>query len=100
MRPRDFRTFSSEDEEINKLQVNIVETFFPLVSSPISGAALVGPVQLSTAPTQVAHKLGREFKGWLVVSPNAAENIFELARNSTSVTLQATGDVSASILVF
>lgn len=101
MKTRDLRTFSSDVEDVNKLQAALVDCLKPLTSSTLSNVALLSDIALvSGVPSQVAHKLGRELQGWIVVAPNAAAHIFELARNSKTVTLQASADVTLSFLVF
>lgn len=101
MRARDFKTFSSDNEDVNRVQDNVSDAIFPLITASLTGHILVSDIALvAGVPSQVSHKLGRAIKGWLPVAPNAAAQIFERARNKTTVTLEATADVTLSLLVF
>ncbi len=99
VKARDFKTFAGS-EEANRIQDAVTDALLPFTASPLNGHVLVYNISLSTAPTAIAHKLGNQFQGWLVASKDAAEDIFEISRNSKTVTLQATGTVTINLLVF
>ncbi len=96
---RDFKTFNGSDE-VNRLQDNIVEVLNPLIIAPLSSSVLLTNVALSAVPTKVAHKLGRHMQGWIVAAKNANEDVWEIESTKSTITLQATGDVILSLLVF
>lgn len=100
MRTREFKTFSAEDQEVARLQDNVAEFTRPLVASPLTDALLLGPVTVGTTPTEIAHKLGRSMKSWILAAPLANAQVWEVARNSKTITLQASSNVVCSLVVF
>lgn len=100
MRARDFKTFNTEVQDISRLQDNVSEVLKPLTDRPLNGHALLQSIVVQTTPTAVAHKLGSEFQGWMVASINAPETVYEISRNKTTLTLQATGIVTINLVVF
>lgn len=100
MRARDFKTFSPEDADVARLQDNIGDAIYPLINNPLTGHILVGPVTVETTPTTIAHKFDGQLQGWVMVAPNADARVWEVARTKKTLTLQASSQVTCSILVF
>lgn len=100
MRARDLKTFSAEDSEVARLQSALVEAFEPLLKSPFASAVLLPVVTINTTPTQVAHKLGRPLQSWLLAGPTADARVWEIARTSTMLTLQASAEIKTQLVVF
>lgn len=70
---------------------------------PLLDGQLITGVQLSTAPVDVPHELGRPPVGYFEVSKNANAGIFApdpQPDECASLRLQATGDVTVSLWVF
>lgn len=99
MRIRDLRTFSGSDE-VNRLQDNLVDCLEPIIGAPLSNHALLTDIILTTTATPVAHKLGYKPRGWIIAGKNAAQDIYEVSKNKTTLTLQASGTVTVSLVVF
>jgi hypothetical protein len=57
------------DDDLRRVQDNVVKAFLPLSRNPLldgnllEGVALVG----GSADNEVAHKLGRKLRGWVVL---------------------------------
>ncbi len=100
MRARDLKTFRSDNDEMSRIQSALTEAFEPLLNSPLVDAVLLDPVTILTTPTPIAHKLGRAVQSWILAGPTADARVWEVARNKTTLTLQASADVLTQILVF
>ena len=96
---RAFRKIGSETAELNKVQDNVELALGPLLKSPIIDGVLIS-VQLEAGVNTVNHTLGRLPIGWLLVSPEANAQVWQLAKSKTLLTLQASAPITTSLWVF
>jgi hypothetical protein len=57
-------------------------------------------VIITTTGLTVPHSLGRTPRGWIVVDKNADANIWRTAWTSTTISLDSSATVTATILLF
>ena len=100
MRGRDLKTFRTDDDDMSRIQSALTEAFEPLLKSPLVNAVLLGPITIGTTPTPVAHKLGRPLQSWVLAGPLADARVWEVSRNKSTLTLQASAEVTTNLLVF
>lgn len=97
-----FKKSTTENPDVNKVQVNIAEFVTPLISNEMLDGRLIEDVALSTSETLVEHKLGRAYKGWIIVNKNAAQDVYVSSTTLTKryLALTAGGTVTVSLWVF
>lgn len=63
---------------------------------------LIENVSVSTSPTNISHRLGRDWKGYIVTAASASVNVYHTTTtNRDSVlTLTASGSATVSLWVF
>jgi hypothetical protein len=96
---RSFRKLGASDE-LNKVQDNIEYVLGPVLSSAIIDGVLLNDVKLVSGLNVVDHKLGREPRGWIVVSPQANEQIWSSGQTRSTLLLNASGPITSSFWVF
>jgi type IV secretory pathway ATPase VirB11/archaellum biosynthesis ATPase len=69
---------------------------------PIMNGRLVEDVSLSTTATQVSHKLGRAYRGWIITNIDTAATLHVSSETSSDkfITLIASAPCIASLWVF
>jgi hypothetical protein len=87
---------------LDRVQVNVRLFADQLINIPLLDGVLLEDVALSTSETQVKHKLGRAYRGWIIVDKNAQQDVWvsSTALNKTFLSLTAAGTVTVSIWVF
>lgn len=70
----------------NAVQDSIARSLDPITSNPIMSKNIIEGVALTTSVTNIEHKLGRAFRGWIITDNTAAATI----RRDTSSTADAT----------
>lgn len=96
---RAFRKLGASDE-LNKVQDNIEAALGPVLGSAIIDGVLLSNVELQTGLNVVAHKLGREPRGWILVSPQANESIWSSGQTRSTLLINASGPITSSFWVF
>jgi hypothetical protein len=103
-RVRDFRTITSESEDLNKVQQNVTNALEPLINSPLNNCVILENVAVGTSATEIMHKLGRTLRGWTVIRQRADSRIWDVQdtnqRPKTTLLLQASTSVVVDLLVF
>ena len=97
-----FNGIKAKSPELNRIQANI-DTFADSVTSiPILDGNLIKDVELSSSETQVSHKLGRKYRGWIIVDKNAQQDVWVSSTDLTQrfLALTAAGSVTVSLWVF
>lgn len=89
-----------KDPELSRVQDAILLTLNTIVKKDVIDGVLGEGFAITTSPAQIAHGLGRVPLGYFVVSKDAPSDIFDLARDSKTITLQATADVTVSLWIF
>lgn len=96
---RSFRKLGASDE-LNKIQDNIEYALGPVLGSAIIDGVLLRDVVLQAGLNIVDHKLGREPRGWLLVSPQANEQVWSSGQTRASLLINASGPITSSFWVF
>jgi hypothetical protein len=93
----------TSNSEVDRLQFNVAKAYDTLTAAPLASAQILSDVVIGTAPTLIAHGLGRRFVGWYVIRKKATGDVWEspsqVAPNS-SISLQASTPLTVSLLVF
>lgn len=72
----------------------------PVLQAPMLQARRVGEVDLSTTPLEIAHGLGRQLEGWLVVDGDADARVWRTAKDGRTLTLVASASVRGTLWVW
>lgn len=99
---RDFKKVAGGDPNFSKLQERLQDFFAPLLINPTLDGTLLTNVQLTTAETNVGHKLGRKPIGWIIVRKNANAEVWEPSSlyPASFIQLQASANVTIDLWVF
>jgi hypothetical protein len=85
------------------LQFSVADSYDDLIDVPLNAGQLIGPIEISTGLNVVQHKLGRVFRGWIVVRKNADIRLWEPVTQTTpgsTIALQSSGDGIVTFFVF
>ena len=97
---RFLNTHHGTDTVARSLQ-EVEAAFNGLVEVPFLEGRAIGDLDLSTTELKVAHGLGRKPKGFIVLTQDAAQVIYESsASDATHLNLKAGGAVTADVWVF
>lgn len=99
---KEYRQVPSDNPEISAVNVAIADFTRQLTINPMLDGLILDNVVLGTAVTMVSHKLGRPWVGWVILTKNAAADVYAPNRklDSLYLSLQATAPVTVSIRVF
>jgi hypothetical protein len=97
---RAYRKLKTNDADLNKVQDNIALTLRPVLQCPLLGGVQVSEVQVGTTPTPISHTLGQVPQGWYLVDLNANAQVWSTAKDSRTLTLQATSACTVSLWVY
>ena len=100
---RGFKKVNSDNSELAKVQENIDVALKPVLDAAIISGILVKQVSLlSTQDNIIDHKLGREYRGYIVVDKNANANIWTASTKfkQSQLVLATSIDVVVSLWVF
>lgn len=104
MRTVERMNFSGEAApELKRLQDNVIRAVDPLTRSSIVDGVLVGPVPLTTSFAPVAHGLGRQFRGWIVIRNDTSATAWEdftWNAQAASISMRASAACSVYLWVF
>jgi hypothetical protein len=99
-----FTQLWSKDQEVTRVQSHIQKTFAPLLELPFADGVLRADLSIGTADTEIEHKLGRAYEGWLIVGLQTNAVIYESATSNTNknsvIILQASSAATATIFFF
>jgi hypothetical protein len=99
-----FTQLWSKDQEVTRVQSHIQKTFAPLLELPFADGVLRSDLSIGTADTEIEHKLGRAYEGWLVVGLKTNSVVYESATSNTNkssvIILQASSAATATIFFF
>lgn len=91
------------DQNVAKFQENVVEVLQPVLLCPLLDGVLLKSVTVATTPTLVEHKLGREFRGFVITNKNANANVWQTGTNPSSrrfISLQSSTAIQVDLWVF
>ena len=102
---RKFERVSTNDSTLNRIQERVEDALVPVLSSSILDGKIINDVDLASGSTTiVSHGLGRVLSGWIVVSKNAAQHVYDVQSSNNNkdrfLHLTAGGTVTVSLWVF
>jgi hypothetical protein len=72
-----FKTFNSQDIEINRLQDNVGDGFNTVLNAGILDYNIVSNQVLAVGDNIVNHKLGRAVIGWFIIRKRGPGNFYD-----------------------
>lgn len=102
---RKFERVPTNDLTLNRIQERVEDALLPVTGSIILDGKIINDVDLASGTTSiVSHNLGRNIKGWIVISKNAAQHIYDVQSLNDNqdrfLYLTASGTVTVSLWVF
>lgn len=88
------------ERRMSELQGSTQEALRSMGAGTVSNGVQVSSIELSATPVTVAHRLGRQPRGFLVVDRNGAEVVFRTAWDARTITLAAGAAVTVSLWVY
>ena len=99
-----FTQLWSDNQEVTRVQSHIQKTFAPLLELPFADGVLRSDLSIGTADTEIEHKLGRAYEGWLMVGLKTNSVVYESATANTNkssvIILKASTSATANIFFF
>ena len=97
-----FKQLKLPNDTYERMQNNIAQVFDALGRLEILNGRLIENIDLTSAETPVEHRLGRAYRGWIVVNKNAAQDVYvsSTALNELFINLTAGGDGTISLWGF
>lgn len=88
--------------DVDRVQDNIKLFSDQLVDIPILNGQLIENVALTTSAVLVNHKLGRAYRGWIVVDQSANASVYSTTTTLPTrfISLVASNTVTVSLWVF
>lgn len=100
----DLKKIKTQIFELQQFQDSVAEVLGPIRAAEVVDGVLISGVVIPTGtPKSVAHKLGRPPQGWIVVSKNAASDVWEditYSFRSKFLRLSSSADVTINLWVF
>lgn len=72
-----FKTFNTQNIELNRLQDNIADGFGPVLTADILDFNIVKSQVLKVGDNVVNHKLGRPPVGWIIIRKRGPGNFYD-----------------------
>lgn len=98
-----FKKLFTNNYELQKIQDNVSEIFADISLQPILKGNFIDAI-ITTSDTNIEHKLGRAYLGYLVVDKNANAVVYTstAANNSPTrqIILKASGTVTVKLYIF
>lgn len=98
-----FQTIHTRDNpDLDRIQSNVEIFTRPLTNLPLLDGRLIEDITLSTSETLVDHKLGRAYRGWIIVDKDAIQDVYvsSAALPERFLALTAGGAVTVALWVF
>lgn len=88
------------DKNIQLIQDNIDKAITPLQAIPMVGGNVIAGVSLmSGQDNQVAHKLGRTVRYFIIMNLNADSTVWQTGMSESYLTLQCSADCTVTLWV-
>lgn len=99
-----FKKVYAADRVTQAIQDNAEQAFRPLLESPFVGCRLIEDVELvATASNRVAHGLGRDIAGWIVVDRDASGSVWRVSPSTSPdrvLLLSSSAAMTVDLIVF
>lgn len=88
--------------KLEQMQKNVVGAINNIVKNPFLDGVLLTQVSLSASPSNVAHKLKRDYQGFIITNINANANVWVSAttEKASFIKLTASANCIVDIWVF
>lgn len=98
---QEFKKIKTENEELGKLQDNLIEFFTNFKqSAQILDGVLLKDISLKSGANSISHKLNRQLTGYIVVKKNANVNVWDSGADTKLLNLQTSAATTVSLWVF
>lgn len=88
------------DLQLTKLQENVAASLRPVLAVLFLDGRFISGQAITTATTQVEHKLGRTPTGYIILDQSAAASVFTVSKDDKFLTLDTSANVTVSLWVF
>jgi hypothetical protein len=95
-----YTDISMENKDANKIQLNLKQFFQQFNDLIFLQGRLLSDLDISTATTEVEHKLGRQPVGWFLVDKDATGNIWRVSWDDKYITFDVSANMNVSIWIF
>jgi hypothetical protein len=82
------------------LQDNVRTFLEQITSKPLLDGQLLTAISLSVGDNSIPHKLGRSYRGWIVVDTTAASSIYSKTSTSPAQTLTLNASVATTVALW
>ena len=101
----DYQRVYTQDRVLESMQDSVQRSLSPLTRIPFLNGRLIEDISMTAATTnEIAHGLGRAYRGWFVVDIDAASTVHRDTSSTSSTTeflpLQASATSTMTIWVF
>lgn len=97
--PKSFTKIGQDDENLAQVQKNVDTAVSSLSKNALLAGTLVEGIVLSANTTLVPHKLGRKYKGYIIVKSSAAASYYVPPSATVDETLYCPLIASAGVTV-
>jgi hypothetical protein len=102
---KQLKKVSSNNKEINQIQENVEQALTPIIASQIVDGVIIKNKQIESGKVNlIAHKLGREPLGYIIIRKRADSRIWDTQdtnkNKKTTLALQCSTTVHVDIWVF
>ena len=102
---RKYERVPTNDATLNRIQERLEDILLPVASASIIDGRLISDIDLASGTTSIiTHSLGRNISGWIVVSKDAAQHVYDVQSSNDDpdkfLYLTAGGTVTVSVWVF
>jgi hypothetical protein len=92
-----------KDYDLSRFQSNVDKVFDKIKTFSITNGNIVSAT-INTTDTDVEHKLGREFQGWIVINKDGLGDIYQSQTvnsfKNVRIVLKSSVQVNADIYIF
>lgn len=85
---------------VGRMETSVARGVAPVLKRPDMDDTYIHVTLASLTTTVINHKLGRVPQEWQVLSQKGASTIYEVARDSKTLTLYSTGGIDCTVRVW
>lgn len=94
-----FQQTNTKDEDLNKVQRDLVRTLNPIFNTEILGGSLLPSIALTSGSNSIDHKLGRNLTGWFITRLRSASTIYDTQDSNKTPDLTLELNSSAAVTI-
>lgn len=95
-----FRKIQTKDDTINRIQDSLVSVLNPVAKISFLDGAQLTNLAITTSAQKFSHNLNRQPQGWFLVDLQGSAIVFRVSWTATTVSLQASSDVTCSLWIW